>query len=254
MLVFLDESRQSHLDKNASCVTIAGAAVPEETHDDYCRRLLRLKGRFFKREGIGEFPLRGKKLLNRRKMDSYRTLEFVREWFSLCRWLKITVFSSTKIAAADSQQPDFSEFADRMHRSALTAEDRFDEESCPLLLAHLIERVNSFMLENHPGTKAQLIFKSEEAGRGRTRSAGMLNFFFNTPYGSGFQGILATPCFAPASHSPGLQTADLFAYIINQFHAGRRDLKEFFAEVETLQWISSFERDELEMRSMLVIE
>jgi hypothetical protein len=254
VLVFLDESRRQRPDKNVYCVTIAGAAVPVEAYDDYCRRLLRLKGRFFKRDGVGEFPLRGKRLLSRRKMESYRTLEFLREWFSLCRWLKVTVFSATRVIYAEARQSDFAEFADRLHRSALATDDQFDEKRCPLLLAHVMERVNSFMLENHPGAKALLIFKSEEEGRDRTRSAAMMNLFFKTPYGGGFQGILGSPCFAPTSHSPGLQTADLFAYIVNQYHEGRRDLQEFFAEVETLQWISAFERDELEIRSMMVIK
>lgn len=254
MLVFLDDSRRQRPDKRESCVTIAGAAIPAQVYDDYCRRLQRLRGKFFKREGIGESPLRGKRLLSRRRMESYRTLEFVREWFSLCRWLKVTVFSCTKIVSDGFRQPDFSEFADSIHQSAIAVDDRFAENTCPLPLAHLIERVNSFMLENHPGSKALLIFKSEDTASERTRSAGLMNFFFKTPFGAGFQGVLASPCFAPVSHSPGLQTADLFAYIINQYREGRRDMKEFFAEVESLQWISSFERDEFELRSMMVIE
>ena len=134
--------------------------------------------------------------------------------------------------------------------SAIALTDRSPKGLCSILLAYIIERVNSFMLENHPGQSAQFIFPSDSSAGASEFCSGMMNLIYKTPYGRGFHGVLGTPLFAPAPYSPGLQTADPFAYIINQHHAGRIALKDFFDEVESMQFISAFQQDEFELKGM----
>jgi hypothetical protein len=84
--------------------------------------------------------------------------------------------------------------------------------------------------------------------------ASIVNFIYGTPWGSGFHGILGSPFLMPSRLSPGLQLADLFAYVINQHHAGRRELEEFYREVEGMQFVSSIAKDEFELRGMNLLE
>lgn len=139
-------------------------------------------------------------------------------------------------------------------RSAVTDSDRYGAEAISLLLAYLIERVNTFMLEAHPGQVAKLIFRTEETRRDVLRSQAVMNFIYGTPFGGGFHGILGAPLLMASALSPGLQLADVFAYVINQHHAGRRDLHEFFREVEEMQFILAISKDEFELRGMNLIE
>ena len=117
-----------------------------------------------------------------------------------------------------------------------------------------MERVNSYVLENHPGQQAKLVFKSTGEQRDSVRCSSVMNFIYNTTFGGGFFGLLGNPLFAPAPATDGLQVADLFAYIINQRHGGRTEMSEYFEEVESMQFISSIEQDEFKLRGMNLID
>jgi hypothetical protein len=252
VLVFLDESRHSLRGKEDYFATLAGVAFQETQYDDFCRKFIRLKARFFKREGLAEFPLRGRRMLNPRGLESHRKAEFTRELISLCRLHKAVTFASTRrFKPAQDQLP--AEFMPMPPASAIALTDQCRKGLCSVLLAYIIERVNSFILETHPGQSAQLIFPSSAAAGDREISAGMMNLIYKTPYGRGFHGVLGTPLFAPAPYSPGLQTTDLFAYIINQHHAGRIALKDLFDEVESMQFVSAFQQDEFELKGVNLV-
>jgi len=254
VLVFLEESRRTSSGSAEYYATVAGAAVEEIAYDDFCRKLLRLKERFFKRKGVAEVVLRGRSLLNSRALSaSFRKIEFTRELFSLCRLLKVISFATTKKCPLKIEtEAGLAQF--QLPRSAVTNSDKYTEEAVSLLLAYLIERVNSFMLERHPGQVAKLIFRTEETHRDDVRSQAVMNFIYRTPFGSGFHGILGAPLLMPSALSPGLQLADVFAYVINQHHAGRKDLADLFREVEEMQFVSSISKDEYELRGMNLIE
>ncbi|MCX6640606.1 MAG: DUF3800 domain-containing protein [bacterium] len=254
ILLFVDESRWESPGKPDYYATMSGIAVEELSYVDFCRRLMKLKGRFFKRPGIDEYALQGRALLCNRALTSYRKVEFVQELFSLCRLQKVVAFSTTRKCLPSRDERTPSELPTAFPMAAISPTDKYSGEVCSILLAYLVERVNTFMLERHPGQVAKIIFKTEEANHDRLLSSCLMNFIFKTSFGSGFHGILGTPFFAPASHSPGLQLADLFAYIINQHHGGRKEMRDFFEEVLTMQFISSIEQDEFELRGMNLIE
>ncbi|RJP73414.1 MAG: hypothetical protein C4524_14610 [Candidatus Zixiibacteriota bacterium] len=254
VLVFAEESRWVHSGATEYYATVAGAAFEESAYDEFGRRLLRLKERFFKRREPGEYPLRGRDLLNPRVLaGGYRKMEFVQELFSLCRLQGVASFSATRKFPLRPEAL-LEGLPGGASAGAIGDTDAFTSQSVSLLNAYLIERVNSFMLERHPGERAKLIFKQEEGRRDYTRAAGLMHFFHRTPYGGGFHGLLRVPLFAPAALSPGLQVADVFAYAINQHHGGRREMAEYFREIEAMQFISSIERDEFELRGMNLLE
>ncbi|TKJ42122.1 hypothetical protein CEE37_00150 [candidate division LCP-89 bacterium B3_LCP] len=254
ILVFIDESRWQRPGEDDYYATIAGVALNETSYDDFCLKLMRLKGRFFKKPGIGEYPLLGRSLASHRALASYRKVEFVGELFSLCRLEEVAIFSTTKRCAHQNKQNNANSIPVLVQKGAISGSDWYNEEVCSLLLAYLIERINTFMLESNPGQLAKLVFKNEETHRDRVLGSSVMNFMYKTTFGGGFHGVMGSPLFAPASHSIGLQIADIFAYIINQNHGGRREVKEFFEEVQSMEFVSSIRQGEFEIRGMNIIE
>lgn len=260
MLVFTEESRWVSPGAADYFATVAGAAMPESSYDEFSRRLGRLKQKFFKKQKttiwrISDQGLRGRALLNPRSWStSFRKVEFIGELVSLCRLHQVVVFSSTKKFFSREQIPDPDTLPLTFPAGAISRSDQSSEEALSLLLAYLLEVVNSYMLENHPGQLAKLIFKTEEAHQDDRLCASVMNFLYRTPFGGGFRGLLGAPLFMPLGLSPGLQVADVFAYLINQHHAGRRDIAELYAEVESMQFVSAVEKDEYGMRGMNLLE
>ncbi len=254
VLVFVDESRWDRPEKKDYFATTAGVAIEEVTLPDFSRKMIRLKERFFKKSDIGSYPLRGRLLLNNRSLQSYRKQEFIQELFSLCRLHGVVTFSTTRKCSIKVEKPEYDDFLQNFQRGAISASDKFNEKEMSLLLAYLMERVNSYVLENHPGKQAKLVFKSSNEKRDAIRSSSILNFIYKTTFGGGFYGLLGNPLFAPAPTADGLQLANLFAYIVNQMHAGRMEMKDYFSEVETMQFISSVEQDDFQLRGMNLID
>jgi hypothetical protein len=253
VLVFMDRSRIPLKTPESYFATVAGIAIPLSAYNEFYRGFFRLRKRFFRHEGEKLGALRGKVLLSRRGLESFRRMEFMGELFSLCRLLHASTFSATRRYLPEDltllRYPNL-----KSSPEALGLDDFCRRDACPILLAYVLERVNSFMLEDHPGQTAALIFK-QEAGEGALQiSAAVTNLLFNTHYGSGFRGLAGAPMFAPVVHSPGLQTADLCGYIINQHHAERKHYHDLFTEVESMQYISSVQRDEFELKGMNLID
>jgi hypothetical protein len=249
VLVFVEESRLRSPGATEYCATVAGAAIEEVAYDDFSRKLLRLKERFFKCKGVADYPIKGRLLLSGRALSAnFRKIEFVEELFSLCRLLKVTSFSTTKkfsVAAAPETG---------LPRGAVLDSNGYSEEAISILLAYLVERVNSFMLENHPGQVAKLIFRTEETGQDYLRGHAFLNFIYGTRFGGSFHGILGAPLLMSSALSAGLQVADIFAYAANRYHAGFRDIVEFYQEIADMQFISAISKDEYELKGMNLIE
>ncbi len=254
VLVFVGDSRLRSRGATEYYATLAGAAIEEAAYDDFSRKLLRLKARFFKRNGVADYPIKGRLLLSSRALAAnFRKLEFTKELFSLCRLLKVTSFATTKkFVLETAAEPGISEA--ELHKSALSDSDKHEKEAISVLLAYLVERVNSFMLESHPGQVAKFIFRTEETSQDYLRGHAFMNFIYGTHYGGGFHGVLGAPLMMPAALSPGLQLADVFAYAINRHHAGFRDILEFYQEIADMQFVSAISKDQFELKGMNLIE
>ena len=253
VLVFVDESRWQPAGKNDQFITWAGVAFDEIQYDEFCRKVLGLKNKFFKRGEIGDYPLQGRSLLCNRALESYRKVEFIRDLLSLCRLQHVVTFSNTRIAQSGTHGA--CRVVDHDLKGKFTSTRRSESHSrIGFGLDYLIERINSFMLEEHPGAMAKLVFQSESVMKDRTRTSLLMRLFYKTPLGGGFSSVLGSPLFVPALLSPGAQMADVFAYIINQHHGGRYQMNDFFGEVESMQYVSAFERDEYKLRGMNLSE
>jgi hypothetical protein len=254
LLIFLESSRWDRPGGGEYLATYAAAAIEEAAYGDFCRRVLRLKEKFFKVTGVAQYELRGRDLLNSRALATgYRKVEFVRELFSLCRLQKVVSFATTKqFPSRQVPLPGMDLFMPP--DGAISSTDQGGQKSVSILLAYLVERANSCMLEMHPGQQAKLIFKTQETQTDTRLCSGVMNFFYRTPFGGGFHGLLASPFLMPGALSPGLQVADVFAYVINQHHAGRRELNDLYAEIEDMQFVSSIERDDYQLRGMNLLE
>lgn len=249
VMVFVDESRWQPAGKQEQFITWAGVAFDENLYNEFCQKILGLKNKFFKRGEIGDYPLQGRSLLNNRALESYRKVEFIRDLLSLCRLQQVVAFSNTRIVQRDAQGTG--RVVNGKFKGKFTwTHQKQSHSRIGLGLDHVIERVNSFMLEEHPGSMAKLVFQSESAIKDRERTAHLMRLFYKTPLGGGFVAILGSPLFVPALLSPGSQMADVFAYIINQHHGGRYQMNDFFGEVESMQFISAFEREKYELRGM----
>jgi len=254
ILVFIDDSRWEQPGKDEYFATAAAVAIEEIKLPSISRKIMRLKGKFFKRSGISEFPLRGRLLLNHRALESYRKQEFLGELFSLCRMEGMVTFGTTRRCTANAPPSELADFLQNHQRGAISESDKYSENIISLLHAYLFERINSFVLEYYPGQQAKLIFKSVSPQRDSILSASIMNFIYHTTYGGGFEGILGNPFFAPLQLTSGLQLADLFAYIINQYHGGRPEMRSFFAELESMQFSSSIEKDDFSIRGINLLE
>ncbi|MBU0520162.1 hypothetical protein KJ564_14640 [bacterium] len=163
---------------------------------------------------------------------------------SLCRHLKLTLFANTKITNGSGKTEG---------ENLLISQGGADLENrsgCPLIVADLMEKVSSYMLEDHPGELAALIFSQEQSGQREHLLKAIMQLYYFTPLGRGLQGILGSPMTMYPTLAPGLQSANVFAYIISQFHNGRAQMREFYRELEGLQYISVFDKDEFELRGM----
>jgi len=242
VLVFLDESKIIDKKRQQTISTVAGVMLTGNTLGDFNRRIWKLKQRFFKCSNMTEFPLKGRLLLNHRSFESYRKLEFCRELFSLCRLMKVKLFANTAIKNGGNQPTDQS--------LNLNADDMGNDAGCPLIVADLMEKISSCMLEDHPGQLAALVFGQEKSMTNLKLQKAIIRLIYFTPLGRGLDGILGSPMTVHPVLSPGLQLADVTAYIVSQFHNGRTQLRDFYHELESLQYISQFDKDEFDLRGM----
>ncbi|MBU0518678.1 DUF3800 domain-containing protein [bacterium] len=254
VLVFIDESRWKQPGKDEYYATVAGVAIEEVKLPDFCRKIMKLKGKFFKRPGISEFPLRGRLLLNNRALESYRKQEFLGELFSLCRLEGMVTFGTTRRCSVISPPEELEDYLKEHQQGAISDSDKYSAKVISLLHAYLFERINSYVLEYYPGQQAKLVFKSVDPTRDSTLSSSIMNFIYHTTYGGGFDGILGNPFFATLPQTSGLQLADLFAYIINQYHGGRPEMRSFYSELESMQFSSAIEKDDFSIRGINLLE
>jgi len=74
-----------------------------------------------------------------------------------------------------------------------------------------------------PGEQALLVFDETQRENDRRHSREVSNYLYKTTAGQAWEEIIPSSFFVDSETVPGIQAADLAAYVINQWHAGRRD-------------------------------
>lgn len=80
----------------------------------------------------------------------------------------------------------------------------------------LLERVNRFMEEDHPAHLAVVVFDGQDPNSNKLLSDCFTSFMAKTKDGQSMTYIVPSPLFADSSLTPGLQIADLFAYVLRE--------------------------------------
>lgn len=93
----------------------------------------------------------------------------------------------------------------------------------------LFERINQYMKEKFPATKAVLVFDDRDVGTNKNISKAISNFLNKSYAGRNFDHITKVPFFAISAENSGIQTADLIAHVVGRRFTGDRGaINEFF--------------------------
>jgi hypothetical protein len=231
MLIYVDESKIPSPKGPRTHITMAAAAICESVHKDFNARLYKLKKRFARTEQNQDFEIKGRNLL-KPGFDAYpRNTEFVREVLSLCRQYDIKMFAIIKqcVVAGESESLALDEAIPGLPRG---------ERLLSQLYTYLIERVEAFVRERAKADFAIMVFDEKDARKDEARAHAFSAWMHRSSWGSSLTCVLETAFFVRSQITPGIQIADLFAYVMNQYMEGRRDLQEFYEEIADMQFMS----------------
>jgi hypothetical protein len=226
MLVFIDESWQTNIAGNR-VASLAAVAVPAEKHNELARRVFNMKKKHFGVAEMTEAELKGDKLFKkyafrcRERFGYSRNLSCVEDMFSLCRELGLLSFATIT--------------SNPKHMSLTTGTKRL----LTTPYSYLMERIDRCMAERLPGRMANVLFDSRGLGTDEPLAVAFSNFLFRSPVGQQHTRILATPFFVVSRLTPGIQIADVFAYVAAQVLDGRPECQPYYQRLQDLQWVSN---------------
>ncbi len=226
MLVFVDESWQTNT-KGIKVASLAGVAMPEETYNEFARRIFNIKRHRFEIAEMTEAELKGDSLLKRfafkcrEKYGYSRNLSCVEDVFQLCTELGHLAFATIT--------------AHPRHMTLTAGTQRL----LTTPYSYLMERIDRCMMERFPGRMAKILFDSRGLGTDEPLAVAFSNFLFRSSVGQQYARILATPFFVVSRLTPGIQVADVFAYIAAQVLDGRSECQPYYQRLQDLQWESN---------------
>jgi hypothetical protein len=237
MIIYADESKDPNPARLTSHITLAAAAISEDVHKDFNTRLYNLKKRFWKVGQYSDFEIKGRNLLKRNFQAYPRNIEFVKEIISLCRQYGVALFAIVKeyVVGEESESLALDDAVPGLYEK--TAQ-------LSILYKYLLERVEAFLLERNRSECAIMVFDEKDPKKDEARAVAFSNLMHRSNFGQSMTHILETALFANSKITPGIQIADLFAYVMNQFFDGRKDLSEFYHELRQLQFVSCDETPE----------
>lgn len=238
MLIFIDESGQPRPTDPSPFAVLAAIALKSEHSRDFSREIFNLKKGFKGIENPYDWEIKGNKLIGS-KYITPRTREFIEELFALCRECEVVAFASI------------------MERPKDTTLDIGIDPHIHTLYKFLMRRVNKFVLENFPERRAVFLFDSQDDRSNKRLAIRFTDFLYKTKKGWEFKNILDTPFFVNSEMTPGIQIADLFAYIINKRfqQKKKRPIEKYYQEIKGLQfeWESE-EKEDLVLRGIKFIQ
>ncbi len=231
MLIYVDESKNPNPQGTRSHITLAGAAIAEDAHKELNSRLFKLKQRFWKVTQYCDHEIKGRDLLRPGWEAHPRNIEFTRELLSLCRLYDIKSFGVTKqyLVAQREESLILDEAVPGANPSDVLLSS---------LYKYMLERVDLFIRERNREEYGIMIFDEKDLRRDESRAIGFSNFMHRSNFGRAITNVVETAFFVSSRITPGIQIADVFAYVLNQYFDGRRDLREFYDEIAALQFIS----------------
>lgn len=196
MLVFIDESGHPRPGDPTSRPVILAVCIREADCGRLARTMFALRRNLQNHLKLSRTEQEGHavELLNRRaltRMPPKR--EFADSIFDALRDFNLAVFAvvmerpdQEPYAGSDFLQPQFK---------------------------WLLERISLFMEHEHPDEFAICVFDGQTPTQNRRFSDSFTNFMARTAIGQAMDRIVPTPFFVDSALTPGIQVADLFAYV-----------------------------------------
>jgi len=234
MQIFCDESYRRYGRHSNPHATLAAIAIPINTLRGISREIFNLKRHYFP-DIIEEtdFEIKGNLLLSRRSFkadiktnemelrEKYRF--FSNDIIDLCCNYQLKVFSVTKKVI--SKEIDLLKIKPDLSLG----------EPYKIML----RAVNKYIEEFYPKNIATFVFDELQRGKDEKRSLCFTRYMYKTRTGMNYsKNISILPYFANSKVSEGSQIADLFAYIINEWHQGRLELEEYYQKIKSCEYKS----------------
>lgn len=226
MFFFIDESWQLSEDKRHKAGVLSAIPMRSRDFNGFSVDAYNVKKKHLGFQGAG-LELKGHKLFQRfyfrleKKGIASMQLNLARDLFSLCESRGIKAFATIT-------------FPEHEHDLACANPEQLERP-----FFYLFERINQFMLEEHPGFVATLVFDDRGVSTNQRISKSISNFFHKSQTGRTFEKILKVPFFAISSENVGIQIADLFGHIIGRRFTGDKEITtEFFQRVKAMQYES----------------
>ncbi len=201
MLVFIDESGHPLPGDSATKPVLLAVCIREQDAGRLARAMFSLRRALLSKMTLSQDEEEGKavEFLNRHAIMKVVTKrEYVESLFEFLRDFELTVFAVVM---------------ERPNRTPYRGSD--------LLQTHyiwLLQRIERFMERDHPTAHAIPIFDGQDPTSNRNFSACFTGFMMRADAGRALLHIVPTPLFVDSSLTPGIQIADLFAYVTRMSH------------------------------------
>jgi len=218
MLAFIDESYRSDNTDNPK-TTFGAVTISRERYRDLDKGLFELKQHFFKIERGFDLELKGRLLLNERKVTLPKNREFVRQVLGLLKEVGVVVFAVVQDGVQSMQS------------------QTYDLDYLPNLYRQILRRINNYVAANHPDKVTSLVFDAIDDSTNHRIARQIYNYFYLHRWGQGSRNLLFHPFFADSKISAGLELADILSYCVNERYIGRRGhIETFFQEFRELAY------------------
>ena len=115
---------------------------------------------------------------------------------------------------------------------------KVDEERLSVWYQRLIERINQMCAECDPPEVALLVFDQTERGKDAKLISNFWRYTFGHELGRHWQNVQLV-VFADSSVTPGIEIADITAYVLSGFKQKRKDIKRLYDAILELEWKSN---------------
>ena len=231
MLIFIDESWQSsERDPKQKVGVLSAVAINSNDFNEYSRQIWN-----YKKKHLG--PMCGN--IETKGLQIFKKFLFRLEKKGVVSHQLSLARDILKYAYEHGAKAFASIVMDRTEVNLSCADDKQLER--PFFF--LFERINMFMMENHPELTAKLIFDDRGTGQNERISKSVSNFFHLSSVGKSFDRIIKVPFFAISTENVGIQIADIVGHLVAREAVQDKSVLEFWRLIKTFEYRSSTEVD-----------
>ena len=241
MLVFLDESFRRNKKTDNPFGVLAGVAIPEALFGVFQQAIFDIRRPYHDTVLAEDHDLKGVELLRRLTYDIREQQGFSYHYNLAEEVLQYSATIRARVFGIICFEPSLRDF-----RCA-------DETLLDPTFRYLFERIDLFMRQEYPETKAKLVFDDRGRQDNQRNAKAITNFFARSSIGAGYDTIVRVPFFATSKgHNYGLQVADLVTTVIAQKFQGEKRCQPLW-EIIKKRMLCRFKRGEMRLTSLKVL-